>query len=666
MLKTPINVYPSNGQVIYIDQTLSEDPTQHRKYQNAPIFTFTFQGDLLSWAQLEMYNTNTNQLEYSAYCPADGEMYKDIHNNTEMRISAQTLCEYGVNGRNYKYKYRLYQNDPQTGLPLCDMYISRGKVLADTFYNPSEGRYIYQIQSHITNLKDPYYFNYDDNPDSDGRLIGCTYIEIGLERRMILGYNPINGEIAVPSPFSTKIRAGMPYKLFCNYIETGYYDFKARLLPVSQITTKTTDDGLVCNASYLQQNYVGLKSYKFNVYKIGDESNMLKGNLASDYSEYDGKVNKRNIPIGTNITDNLVNKKIVISINDSLKISGVISNYNSTTGIATLKSNLDTMPPPASAYTIELENEALIETMDVDYSYDLTKTFPVNALGSEFRIECEITTQEDCSITNCIYINPEASQDNTGKIEHIRFGATNDDDYSIIDTSEVTLRWNSTKDCYYRIYRQDVDSGKTVFLGKTNRSVSDGYFVKFIDYTIANNHKYKYFIIPCKDGVSFKTYTSKTITVQWDGWYISSIEYDGDKLNRHVYTLGDTWHFVSGINSGDIARNINSALHVGTANYAKTSRDNTKYDSGTFTANLLSISCPNGEIIDDIQRVQKWMQFITDNKTFILKSDKGDAWIINIVNSPSRSYDETVNPILTTISYEWVEVENIESITIKS
>ena len=131
MLKTPINVYPSEGQVIYIDKTKAENPPAHYPYKNAPVFTFTFQGDLLSWVQIEMYETNTNKKVYNAYAPADGKMYVK-HNNDQMTISEQVLCRDGVNGKNYKYRYRLYQNDPMDGTPMCDMYIARGKVTAET------------------------------------------------------------------------------------------------------------------------------------------------------------------------------------------------------------------------------------------------------------------------------------------------------------------------------------------------------------------------------------------------------------------------------------------------------------------------------------------------------------------------------------------------------
>ena len=79
---------------------------------------------------------------------------------------------------------------------------------------------------------------------------------------------------------------------------------------------------------------------------------------------------------------------------------------------------------------------------------------------------------------------------------------------------------------------------------------------------------------------------------------------------------------------------------------------------------MLEIECPSGNIIDNIQKVKRWDKFINDDCLFILRSDKGDVWIIAISENTSRSYDESVEPILTTASYSWTEVCKAEDIQI--
>lgn len=652
MLKTPINVYPSNGEVIYIDKTRNADNT---KYKNAPVFTFTFQGDLLSWIQGETYNTNTNELIYWSYCPSDGTMYT-VHNNTQMRMSEQVLAYHGVNGQNYKYRYRLFQNDPQTGAPLCDMYIARGKV-QQTSSNSTE----IIVQKDIKNIHAPYYFNYDNNPNSDGHLIGCIYMEIGLERRMITDYNSSTGVVTIASAFNETPTEGTPFKLFCNYIETGFYDFRARYMPQVTLSARANYDGLYCTATYSQANYVGLKSYKFNIYDVGSDTGRITGKTQSNYDE--SSTDNLHIPIEAGIVENIVGKNITFNfiVNDeAYSETKCIDSYNSTDGELILKSALSVVPPPETDYYIVLANETLIETMDNNYSYDLTETFPIHINGQTYRIECETVTQEDCHTTTSIYKTFAESSITEGEISS--FIINGNTDYHYVTIPVISIKWTNSvaNHSNYIVWRKDIDTNETIYIG----DISSGN--TFYDYTIANNHRYKYiFTARCMQGLG-RDYETNEIVTSWDGWYITGIDFSGNKQNRNVYTPNETWHFINSINSGNITKNINLTTHISTSAYVQTSRDNTKYESGSFTANLLTIECPYNELVDDINRVQRWMSFISNNKTFILKSDKGDIWAINISNNPSRTYDETLSPILTNISYDWVEVDDMKNIVVKN
>lgn len=48
----------------------------------------------------------------------------------------------------------------------------------------------------------------------------------------------------------------------------------------------------------------------------------------------------------------------------------------------------------------------------------------------------------------------------------------------------------------------------------------------------------------------------------------------------------------------------------------------------------------------------------------MLKSHKGDVWIINISDNPTRIYDSTSVLGLTNIKYDWIEVEDINDVII--
>ena len=246
-----------------------------------------------------------------------------------------------------------------------------------------------------------------------------------------------------------------------------------------------------------------------------------------------------------------------------------------------------------------------------------------------------------------------------------------------ITDSIIKLKWYCSTNYCYNIFRREVYPDGTVaknatYIGRRDSSSAtheqSSYQTHTIyDYTAANNKSYRYEIVVKNAYVNALTVGQPyyvdyiyNVNTKWDGWNIMAVTPTYDEDARHYYAHGDNWKFISAIDSGSITRNINSVLHVGTASYASTSRDHNKYESGSFTANLLGLVCPTHEIVDDIDRVRAWMNFISGDNPFILKSSKGDVWMINIINSPSRSYDESTIALSTKVQYEWAEVQDVE------
>ena len=74
---------------------------------------------------------------------------------------------------------------------------------------------------------------------------------------------------------------------------------------------------------------------------------------------------------------------------------------------------------------------------------------------------------------------------------------------------------------------------------------------------------------------------------------------------------------------------------------------------------MYSVDCPGATLRDDIEKVELWQKFISGDHPFLLKSYKGDVWIVNIINTPTRQYEEGKPKIWTTVTYEWVQVDDI-------
>lgn len=694
MLQTPINVTPSNNQTMD-----ASDYHLHTK--------FTFQGDLLTFVQKEFVDMEftgdpsagtNNYVAYTNY-PTDGHL-SEIHNGESVSSTDTGWARYFFHdGRNYKFRMRLFQHYPYEmpttyrQKPLADMYYARGKI-----YETPEGVTLASNQAviapNLTNIKPPYEYQWTTDGVTHVLLLGAIYMDIEHERKMIYDYDPETGVVTFKAPIfkyealpddytaleldidngkysndsvSSKYReVEKPYKLFTNYIETGWYDFRWRTpqtTSTSIVTScyngsipdhdapdpKTVDAveaGMYCTGSYSQAVGVGLKWYQYELYALDiPKYDTTVVYHTGDLVVYDAKIYKcRSQQTGT-----------------------------WTPGGWILQSLSDFETP-----------STLLEKTDRIYSYDLDASFPMHPYEQGYGVKL-ITASQDDFITSTDYVEGKWTPETTTTPSNLKINGISyemDDDTIDITVSSPVIRltWTDTDEYNFTVYRREVYADGSVnprptFLSKVvtqSTTLERNYTV--VDYAVGNHQTYRYEII-VKDAKKNNP-TSETpylyygepigihyiynVSTNWDGWSIIGLTPQKDDYNRHIMKVGDRWDFISDIDSGDITQNINSALHVGTAAYAKTTRDYTIYESGSFTANLLKLECPSGEIVDDIERVKAWTRFIAQNNPFLLKSEKGDVWVVDIVNNPSRKYDESVNPIFTHISYEWAESIDVE------
>lgn len=535
------------------------------------------------------------------------------------------------------------------------------------------------IEPDLENIKEPFYYGWDTTEEGTTThheiLLGAIYMDIMYERHMISAYDKTTGIVSfqkvtfnpntqgytaqevtriqddsLSSGSYFKIDKHNAYKMYVNYLETGWYDFKWRSKPTITITVELSADretasraekdalgvGFNCEGTYAHSEAVGLKWYQYQLYAL----------------DIDAYSTTRNYTVGN---------KVIYNGKAYYCRSATSGAFN---------------PSKWTETNIQSSGE-LIEETDRIFSYDLQAGFPVHPFTYGHYVKLNIATQDD-DMANTIYAVGRAEEDPEHGYDDIEFTpvSINDQSFTANDQSndvtvydsQITLNWETNAMYTFGIFRREVYRDGTVarfahFLGNAKQSYihHSMYGFRFIDYSAANNSTYQYEIV-VKDDRTGTNYGAPCCAVyvynvhtKWEGWRIIGLTPKEDKVNRHYMQVGDEWKFISEIDSGDITRNITSALHVGTSAYAKTTRNNTKYESGSFTANLLSVSCPDNQVVDNIERVNKWMDFICGDNPFLLKSDKGDVWVVSIVNSPSRQYDETHDPIFTKVRYEWAE-----------
>lgn len=664
MLQTPINVTPSNGEVLTI-----ESATSGGVYVNPPLFAYTFQGDRLSYVVAELYDRSAWSISAGDYkrCddsvePASGYLVNDVYNGTYHMCAIYDFSRPNANaieGHDYMYRYRLYQcypdGMPNAGQPLADMYYGRGKFQPFPESGGSVDSNQVYIEKALTTIVMPTYVS---GGEHDGELRGGLYIEFGttsggVQRHLITDYNPNDGLLTFVGnkgiTYSDMI--GQPYKLFSNFIITPWYDFKYRAKQQMTLSVSDMAEGVKCNGTYTQANNVGLKCYQYEIYWL--LGTIIEYDTSSSYA------------VGDIVEyQNVIYKCIQAN-------SGGSFNANKWTTCSVDDENFP--------------KKMLIEKGQKSFAYMAKDNFSWNIHDNEFHLNpfgdyifnLITTTQENYTSSIAIRQYRENEYDYwTGTISNVSVDnatSTVQSGHELFECYDYTTKitFNGSSNYNYYVYRYDRNSTtpapQRIYIGQpVIRAFSDKY--EIVDYTVKNNIEYHYEVVevPKSTGIPEKDTHLAFVKNAWDSWAIFSLIPQEDRMNKSEYKIGEEWSFISSINSGDITRNINSALHVGVASYAKTTRDNTIYESGSFTADLLTVECPSGQIKDDIERVDKWMKFISGDNPFLLKSAKGDVWVVDIVNSPSRRYDETLNPIFTNVTYEWAEVKDIEKCVIKS
>lgn len=116
------------------------------------------------------------------------------------------------------------------------------------------------------------------------------------------------------------------------------------------------------------------------------------------------------------------------------------------------------------------------------------------------------------------------------------------------------------------------------------------------------------------------------------------------------------WQFNLAMQNSGITQNINKTVYTTFGKYARTGKSKNNYDTS-------SISCQFGEISNNVyyepsDKLESWKEFINNGNMKLLKDMKGNAWIIDIVSS-SITPNDTMIEIPSTLSFEWVQLNNI-------
>lgn len=568
--------------------------------------SFIFNGDFFSGCLYKVYNYDTGSLVKSGSIGLQSRVPSGYNGDT---ITSENGTFSTLGNGNYVMQLQMFQYDVSGTNPLYDMFILRGIIQKN--YITTDG-YI-DIEDNISNI-----YEWDDIAEGGKRhpsliwgvLAGSMVIRIGNEQRQITYYDPVTGSIGLSSDFSANIAAGTKYQIYANYIVTQQYYFKCRNVPTATLTLS-----VVNNDPTLHHHVVG-------TYSQAQNSFINYYSIALYWSDTNGSNSKwRKI----DETEKIYSQQVSYDFWDDF-----VLRYEYAGG----------------AETYALYYKAVITIVTVDGMTITQDSNVINVGGA-------ITTGVPTSTTQLVVQDIDRADVNW----EVKWAKQT---IHIIPTYSGTFP-SQCGTVRTFCYREDLQTGETVMVNE------------LFDVTVPTKGKFRYYTIPrdATGSALINAVSWADIEVSMKGCTITELKLMAENYQwgtRLRYRVGDSWKFVGEVESTTVTQNTDRSLHVGYNTYPTLTHTNTNYMTGTVTAMLGYVDCKTSlgtrEYEDNINLVKAWREFITRPTIYMIKSQKGDVWIVNIVDTPTVTYDETIKEMPTTISFNWAECCNVNDIII--
>lgn len=608
MIQYPINVSPQNRA---IDATSGYNG-----------IGFKFQGDFLSTCWLKVFDYETKELVVSSFSSQDAYNGDSCGHN----IPANTL----TNGRKYVYQMELIQKKNDF---VNDMPVLGGRIRGTTEQNGI------LISDGITDI---YPFSHTGNVYSratDGNVVlDNMVIKIGNESHNIVSYTTgveIDGEmygvIAVDEPFVNTLSANAQYQIYSSFIVTPQYFINCTETPTVTLSATCGSPINYCyvTGAYEQSQNVLIKYYSLKMYW---SNNALFANAGSH-----GEKSELLFDTG----------KIF-----SQDIYFIFKNY--------LRHSIHTLSSETDYYKIVCEGE----TSD-----------SLEFKSSDCIFASTVTDYSQWS-GNRLWGFSLSWDNKVGAVKYLLSG-----NFSALHAQkpEITRMLN----------RKNLISGEESWLIPDSVRYEEEFAqsLLFTDITASCRGKYRYTLYAFDsdmgiikpviqpdyyDGIG--DYPCNDIETREYSYYISDLILSNPvgtgrrvahENTKPSYLVGDTWRISGEISDTTITCNTDNTVHVGYNKYAKTTSTDVNYMSGTLSGLLGYVDCTTQEFEDNVELVQSWRKFITQKKPFLLKSQKGDVWIVEITDSPTTQYGEKESPLLTTFTFSWAECCGINDVYIQ-
>lgn len=584
----------------------------------------TFYGDRLSGVACRITDYGTGEIVlYKFYNRMDYEVYNG-EGADFVRIEPDTL----VNGHDYIFEILLTQYK-ENGDLIYDMPVTGGTVM----YTESLTMF---IENNISAIYPWDLSEGERTPTAYNEItIAEMAIKINGETRKITSYDPnfaagdnVYGKITIDSPFTqTSMIAGKQYEIYSNHIVTPQYYLKCRDLPNVTLTNYFYDVRIHTDGEYSQLQNVGIKYYTLSLYwanntdfwdrtsgdvtwisELVDETpKIYSQKIEADFYvpyRHDENYNNNEAPDYYKVVCNLVT-------NDNVE-------YSVTSEVIT-KNIFQSKRAGNNLYAFDLR-------YDEERGRVLYKLRGYGSSGGYTDVSQHEIFRKDMGTGEIVQLplNP-LFEENEGSF-HLGF-----------TYCDATASVNST----YRYAMRGVNtSGEIVIPNLETNPESPDYYKGIGKF-------------PCND-----------ITVKDYAYYISDLNFWYSANRKTAYKVGDVWRLSGDISDTTVVNNLDRQMHINYNQYTSATSTETNYMSGTLSALLGYVNCTTHEYVDDIALIKAWRKFITQPKPFLLKSQKGDVWVVNIIDNPQTEYQENSIMLPTRITFSWAETCSVNDVQI--
>lgn len=262
-----------------------------------------------------------------------------------------------------------------------------------------------------------------------------------------------------------------------------------------------------------------------------------------------------------------------------------------------------------------------------------------------YRVVCELVTQDNVTYATYDTITVEGIDDYAPTSQDRTYTWLPINLYGCNYCRETFGRTSNTP----LFYRTDLDTGETIKLSDIEAQC---------DFKVSTKGNYQYTSIVYNSDEAkpyLKSIRHYNVKTDFDGYFITALIPQSDTL----YYVGDTWKFICDIDNSTILQNLDVVSQVGYSPYPSVSSTELNYMSGTLSGYIGYFDCCDHEYKDEIAVVKAWREFISQPHPFLLKSQKGDVWMVNIIESPKVEYQEDYYKIPTRFTFSWAECGDV-------